>query len=251
MWRGRSDPLTSILDLPPLSAADEENDDDDEEEGADVGGAISSGTVGSLTGTGDSKEWGARWKENMRRSWAGIVPIDLQGESLPYDDQFLDLDPTYRDAYGQPLLRITFDFHQNDYNLYRFLAQRCRTMMEAMEPDRISFTEELDPFNNYGYQSTHNTGGAIMGSDPGNSVTNSYGQVWDTPNVFVTGAALYPQNPGANPTNTLCALAYRTAEAIKERYVREPNRLLQSRSLAMPIADAGTPWFLCGANTIS
>jgi len=31
-----------------------------------------------------------------------------------------------------------------------------------------------------------------MGTDPGNSVTNNYGQVWDTPNVFVTGAALFP-----------------------------------------------------------
>ncbi len=40
------------------------------------------------------------------------------------------------------------------------------------------------------YQSTHNTGGAIMGTDPGNSVVNTYGQVWDTPNVFVVGASL-------------------------------------------------------------
>ena len=46
-----------------------------------------------------------------------------------------------------------------------------------------------------------------MGTDPGSSVTNTFGQVWDTPNVFVTGAALYPQNPGVNPTGTLCALA--------------------------------------------
>ena len=65
-----------------------------------------------------------------------------------------------------------------------------------------------------------------MGTDPGNSVTNSSGQVWDTPNVFVTGAALYPQNPGANPTETLCALAYMTAEALISRYFKDPNRVM-------------------------
>ncbi len=62
--------------------------------------------------------------------------------------------------------------------------------------------------------------------DPGDSVTNKYGQVWDTPNVFVTGAALYPQNPGANPTETLLALAYMAGDAIRDRYFRNPNQLL-------------------------
>ena len=65
-----------------------------------------------------------------------------------------------------------------------------------------------------------------MGTDPGNSVTNSYGQVWDTPNVFVTGAALYPQNPGANPTDTLAALAYRTGDAIRTQYCQHPRQLM-------------------------
>ncbi len=65
-----------------------------------------------------------------------------------------------------------------------------------------------------------------MGTNPGNSVTNKYGQVWDTPNVFVAGAALYPQNPGVNPTGNLLALAYMAAEAIRDKYVKTPNRLI-------------------------
>ena len=66
-----------------------------------------------------------------------------------------------------------------------------------------------------------------MGTDPGNSVTNSYGQVWDTPNVFVTGAALFPQNPGANPTGTVGALTLRTADALRNRYFASPGELLE------------------------
>jgi choline dehydrogenase-like flavoprotein len=107
-----------------------------------------------------------------------------------------------------------------------FLAQRCREIMEAMGPSRLDFTTELTPYKVYEYQSTHNTGGAIMGRDPGDSVTNKYGQVWDTPNVFVTGATLYPQNPGLNPTGTLLALAYHTADGIISRYLRDPGRVM-------------------------
>src|SRR5690606_31512313 len=98
-----------------------------------------------------------------------------QGESLPYEDQFLDLDPTYTDAWGQPLLRVTFDFHENDKRLYAYVAERAREIMEAMGPTSMTTTDELDPYNIYDYQSTHCTGGAIMGDNPDNSVTNKYG----------------------------------------------------------------------------
>lgn len=96
-----------------------------------------------------------------------------------------------------------------------------------MNPTRIVKTQpELGGYRIDKYQSTHPTGGCIMGRDPGDSVTSSYGQVWDTPNVFVTGAALFPQNPGANPTGTVAALAYRTAEALRDRYFDHPGELL-------------------------
>jgi gluconate 2-dehydrogenase alpha chain len=103
---------------------------------------------------------------------------------------------------------------------------RCEEIMKKMGADRIDTTDELKPYNVHEYQSTHCTGGAIMGADPSTSVTNKYGQVWDTPNVFVTGAALYPQNPGANPTATLLALAYLAGDAIRDRWFKDPNRLL-------------------------
>jgi gluconate 2-dehydrogenase alpha chain len=50
--------------------------------------------------------------------------------------------------------------------------------------------------------------------------------VWDSPNVFVTGAAQYPQNPCANPTGTLAALAYRTGDALVDRYFNSERELL-------------------------
>ncbi len=223
---GERQPLTSVLSMPVMNMA--ENGSNGDEDGEGNQGSRNwpplANELGSLAGSGT--EWGSEWKENLRRNWDSVVGIGIQGESLPYHDQFMDLDPRFRDAWGRPLLRLTFDWHENDYRLYRYVAARCREIMVAMNPTRYSFTAEMDPFDIYTYQSTHITGGAIMGDNPANSVTNKYGQVWDTPNVFVTGAALYPQNPGMNPTGPLLALAYFTGAAMVERYKDNPERLM-------------------------
>jgi gluconate 2-dehydrogenase alpha chain len=223
---GERDPLTSTLGIPASDAEGDqyEPEEDEEDENGRPTPPTVAGQVGSLGGSGE--EWGQDWKDNLRRNWDGVVGINIQGESLPYVDNFMDLDPNYTDAYGRPLLRLTFDWKENDYRLYRFLTERCREIMEAMNPTRLIYTSELEPFNIHSYQSTHITGGAIMGDNPDNSVTNKYGQVWDTPNVFVTGAALYPQNPGLNPTGPLLALAYFTGDALREKYFKNPRRLM-------------------------
>src|SRR5512142_805706 len=191
---GERDPLTSVNDLP-------------------------------LKGTG-KKSWGQDWKTDLKANWDSVASILFQGESLPYEDQFLDLDPNYKGADGKPLLRITFDWHQNDLAMYKFMAARADEIMKAMDPSEMYTTTELEPYQIRTYQSTHPTGGARMGTDPGNSVTNKYGQVWDTPNVFVAGAALHPQNPGVNPTGSILAMAYLAAEGIRDRYLKSPNHLI-------------------------
>ncbi len=205
---GEREPVGTAGDTPFGEAGNGENGEEGENDG------------------GPTRGWGRAWKENLRRNWDAYVPITFQGESIAYSDHRFDLDPNYRDAFGLPLLRMTFDFKENERDMYRFVARRVIEIMRRMNPTRMETEEELGDFSIEPYQSTHINGGAIMGTDPGNSVTNGYGQVWDTPNVFVTGAALYPQNPGANPSATMGALAYRTGDALKDRYFRNPDRLL-------------------------
>lgn len=199
------------------------------------GGSIGAGggertpisSVGGVS-SASGKNWGQEWKDELRANWDSYTGIGLQGESLPYEDQFLDLDPTYKDKWGQPLLRLTFDWHQNDYNLVRYLSVKMRGILEKMGATNIKTQKELQPYTIAPYQSTHCTGGVIMGSDQGNSVVTKYSQVWDTPNVFVTGASNFPQNPGMNPTGTVCALAYHTADAIINKYMKDPGKIIAS-----------------------
>jgi gluconate 2-dehydrogenase alpha chain len=65
-----------------------------------------------------------------------------------------------------------------------------------------------------------------MGADPKTSVVNKYLQVWDVPNVFVTGASVFPQNAGKNPTGPVGALAYWLADALKTKYLKNPGALV-------------------------
>jgi gluconate 2-dehydrogenase alpha chain len=75
------------------------------------------------------------------------------------------------------------------------------------------------------YQSTHTTGSAIIGADAKTSVANKYGQCWDVSNVFLTGASSFPQNAGYDPTATVGALAYYTANAVVSKYLKNPAPL--------------------------
>jgi gluconate 2-dehydrogenase alpha chain len=67
-----------------------------------------------------------------------------------------------------------------------------------------------------------------MGDDPKTSALNTYLQSWDVSNLFVLGATAYPQQAGYNPTNTLCALAFRTADAIRNQYLKSPGPLVHA-----------------------
>ena len=78
------------------------------------------------------------------------------------------------------------------------------------------------------YQSTHNTGGTIMGTNPGNSAVNKYLQSWDCHNLFVVGANVFPHNAAYQPTGLVGALSYWTADAIKNRYLKNQTQLVSA-----------------------
>jgi gluconate 2-dehydrogenase alpha chain len=97
-----------------------------------------------------------------------------------------------------------------------------------MKPREISTKPRKGSYDIEPYQTTHNTGGAIMGSNPQESVLNRYLQHWDVSNLFVMGSSAFPQNPGYNPTGTVGALAYWAANAITTQYLKKPGPLVHA-----------------------
>jgi gluconate 2-dehydrogenase alpha chain len=62
------------------------------------------------------------------------VSMDAHGAHQSYRGNYLDLDPTYRDAYGQPLLRMTFDWQENDIKMNQFMVDKLSKIAQAMNP---------------------------------------------------------------------------------------------------------------------
>lgn len=172
-----------------------------------------------------TKNWGKEFKEASLKYSNAYLTVSGEGASMAYKQHFLDLDPTYKDQYGDPLVRITFDFEEQDRQLTAFMADKCEQILKEMGADHIDTSRELGPYNVAEYQSTHNTGGVIMGADPETSAVNSYLQMWDAENLFVVGACNFPQNAGYNPTGTVGALAYRAAEGI-DKYLKNGGSLV-------------------------
>jgi gluconate 2-dehydrogenase alpha chain len=100
-------------------------------------------------------------------------------------------------------------------------------LRKSLNPTHLSEpNRQREDFSLIQYQSTHNTGGTIMGADRRSSVVNKYLQSWDVSNVFVVGASVFPHNSAYNPTGPVGALAYWTADAIKTRYLKRPGLLV-------------------------
>ena len=171
--------------------------------------------------------WGAEWKKAVARHYNHTVTIGCHGSSMSARGNYLGLDPTYRDAYEQPLLRITFDFPKNDLAMAAYVTKRATEIAQIMGGEIVAIGERSAPYSVVPYQTTHNTGGAIMSADPASGAVNRYLQSWDLPNLFVMGASAFPQNPGYNPTGTVGALAYFAAAAIKDNYLKSPGPLVR------------------------
>ncbi|WP_236493273.1 GMC family oxidoreductase [Xanthomonas massiliensis] len=171
--------------------------------------------------------WGSAWKDAVAEHYTHTVSMDAHGAHMSWRDNYLSLDPTYTDAYGQPLLRMTFDWKDNDTRMARFMADKLHGIARAMGPKatRVLVRDYGEHFDTTSYQTTHLNGGAIMGTDPATSVLNRYLQSWDVHNVFVPGASAFPQGLGYNPTGLVAALTYWSAKAIRERYLKSPGAL--------------------------
>jgi gluconate 2-dehydrogenase alpha chain len=199
-----------------------------------IGGAgiMAFSTSGRPIGMADAlppgtPRWGKQWKKVFQHSYQNAATIFAQGTSYPHRDAFLDLDPEYTDRHGQALLRVTFDYNENDRKMAAFTAEKCVEIgKQTGAVHVVPFNSAEGPNSPYDQRSSHTIGGAVMGKDPKTSVLNRYLQSWDVHNVFVLGASAFPNNGGYNPTVTVGALALWSAKAIIERYVPNPGPLV-------------------------
>jgi gluconate 2-dehydrogenase alpha chain len=179
-----------------------------------------------------SRTWGSAWKKAAIEHWDRIGPgVEMRGEHFAYRQNFMDLDPTYTDKWGDPLLRMTLDWTDYEMRQMTFGARVANQIMEKIAEvsgARLVRRERSAAFHHYNasqYMTTHIQGGAIMGSSPERSVVNPWLQHWQMPNLFVVGSSSFPQNSSANPTLTIVAVSHRAADGLIDRYLKSPGPL--------------------------
>jgi gluconate 2-dehydrogenase alpha chain len=173
--------------------------------------------------------WGHEWKQATAKWYNHAFAIGASGCNYAHRENFLDLDPNYKDALGRPLVRMSFNFHDNDYKLANYTSGVLGRLAKAMNPTMMSTPAGIrGDYSVVPYQSTHNTGGTMTGTDPKTSAVNRYLQSWDADNLFVMGASVFPQNASYNPTGLVGALAYWSANAITTQYLKSPGPLMHA-----------------------
>jgi gluconate 2-dehydrogenase alpha chain len=159
------------------------------------------------------RPFGLDYKHHLRK-WQSIVAVRIQPDSLPYNTDYVDLDPTYRDrsGLGLPVLRVTTDMRPNEHRLHDFMEEQCTRILREM-----GATQTWPGHRFRGVASSHDLGGARMGEDPASSVVNPDLMVHDTPGLYVFSGAVFPTCTGVNPHLTLMAITARGTERLVAR----------------------------------
>ena len=158
--------------------------------------------------------WGSQWKawikENADRSHGSY----LQKTTLPYEDNYVDLDPVAKDPLGFPVARLTAEFKDNERKVATYIQDKMEQWYRAagaIDVSRGGVGGAMGP-------STHAYGGTRMGDNRETNVVNRWGLSHETPNLGVLGGSVMGTSGAHNPTLTAQALAWRTAEYVAKNW---------------------------------
>jgi choline dehydrogenase-like flavoprotein len=171
-------------------------------------------SVGSMEGMSDfAGGYGRKFKEDMRRYYGSFIGLAGRGEMIPNENSYCEIDPNGKDQWGIPTLRFHWQWSEHETRQAAHMQKTFADIIDAMG-GKVLGKPELDGRKAIapGGYIIHEIGGAIMGTDPKKSVVNQWLQSWDVKNLFITDGAPFPSNADKNPTLTIMALAWRSAD---------------------------------------
>ncbi len=173
-----------------------------------------------------SRPWGRAAKDFIRRYFRRCLPLYSPGQGLPAENNRVDLDPTVRDAWGIPVLRVTHRTHPMDVRSSLLLRNRMIELLRAAgaieellpKPASDEEIEQATKNITWGGLGEHQVGGCRMGNDPRTSVLNRYCQAHDVDNLFVVDGSCFPTIGGFNPALTIQANAFRVSDYLVKQW---------------------------------
>ena len=158
--------------------------------------------------------FGSSFKREVKRRYPTPVGFTIQAPSLRSDTNYVDIDPTVKDAYGIPAARIHFQWDENVLKMWEHSKQVCA---EVIRSAGGVYEGSGDEPNIPGW-SLHDVGTCRMGNDPKKFVTNRFGQTHDVPNLYVCDASVFLNCTDKTTTISIMAFTLRACDHMLEEF---------------------------------
>ncbi len=156
--------------------------------------------------------FGKSFKKEVRDHAGAFISMGGFGEVLARYENYVELDPQVKDAWGVPVLRFHINFGENEKKMVADMSASAKEMFEEAGIQIIGSDKEmLTP----GW-SIHELGTARMGTDAKKSVVNQFQQSHDVKNLFVVDGSTHVSASCQNPTWTIMALCWRSCDYLAD-----------------------------------
>lgn len=168
--------------------------------------------------------FGQGLRDRLGEEAARHIRFGFLFEQLPTSTNRVEVDPGQKDVLGIPRPIVHYDVdeytrrgmsHAKSVSdqIFRFAGIEDHTHYNPADPGYVDHDGEGFVYFGAG----HFGGTHVMGTRPETSVVDSYQQSWDHKNLYIVGCGSFPTMGTENPTLTMAAMAYRTAESISAR----------------------------------
>ena len=161
--------------------------------------------------------YGRQLKDDYRSFYGSLVHFSAEGEMIARRENRCEIDPDFVDRYGIPVLRFDVRWSDEEYRQVKHAQETMRTIMHEMGGTTLDDMPSEE--DGYGIrrpgEDIHEVGTTRMGADPRHSVLNANCQAHDCENLFIADGGPFVTVAHKNPTWTIMALAWRTADHIR------------------------------------
>jgi choline dehydrogenase-like flavoprotein len=179
-------------------------------------GVPGNGFMGGIHRLPGGGGYGKALKQDYRHYYGTTIGFDGRGEMIPNDKSYCEIDPEKKDRWGIPVLRVHWEWTDHEYLQVKHMQETFRALIAEMGGEASSPMPGKE--RGYGISNggsiIHETGGVRMGNDPAKSALNANCQAHDCKNLFVADGGPFVTQADKNPTWTILALSWRTADGI-------------------------------------
>jgi choline dehydrogenase-like flavoprotein len=162
-----------------------------------------------------AKPWGKEHKDFQRINFKKVLKIHGPYQEIPRFDQSVSVDPNVKDFWGIPVARLTPSQQDTDTEGCNFIAGKAELLLKEAG---ATFTWKSPGTGKGVGAHSHQAGTCRMGNDPKTSVTDKYGRIHSTNNLFVADGSLHVTNGGFNPALTIMAQGFRIGGFISSEW---------------------------------